>query len=134
MDIDKLKECYSKGERFEYLFFWGHRQKYKDIIDKSSLSQWYFVGFNINGIHYKTAEHYMMAKKAELFDISMVDSILKAQTPKEAKELRRRVKNFDENIWSRASFNIVVDGNFAKFSQNLSLKRFLLSTNNKIIG
>jgi len=65
-NIDELRERYQKGEDFNYLFFWGHRQK-------------------------------------------------------------------DEKLWYERSFDIVVDGNRAKFSQNRELKKFLLSTSNRVI-
>jgi len=42
-NIEEIKERYQKGEDFNYLFFWGHRQKDEKIIDKSSFSQWFRV-------------------------------------------------------------------------------------------
>jgi len=56
-----------KEEKIKFLFFWGHQQKNKDIIDKSCLSQWYTSTFEVDGISYLTVEHWMMAKKAQLF-------------------------------------------------------------------
>ena len=80
-----------KGKKFKYLFFWGHRQKSNDVIDKSCFSQWFPVGFTIDGVYYPTAEHYMMVEKARLFDASIIDEILKAETTKEVKALGRSV-------------------------------------------
>ena len=49
--------------------------------------------FEENKIIYKTAEHYMMAAKARLFnDAEMEKEILKAATPNQAKALGRKVK------------------------------------------
>ena len=132
-NIEELKKELQKGKKFKYLFFWGHKQKNKNIIDKSCLSQWFPVGFEINKVHYPTAEHYMMVEKARLFDPSMVSKILEAKTTKEVKSLGRKVRNFDAEIWDEKSFEIVFMGNLAKFSQNEKLKSFLLSTSNRII-
>ena len=132
-NIEELKQELLKGREFKYLFFWGHTQKDNNIIDKSCLSQWFHSRFEIDNICYPTAEHYMMAEKARLFDLSMLEQILEAKTTKEVKSLGRKVKNFDEKIWNEKSFDIVFKGNLAKFSQNSNLKDFLLSTSKWII-
>ena len=132
-NINELKEQLQKGKKFKYLFFWGHREKTKGTADKSCFSQWFPVGFTIDEVYYKTVEHYMMAEKARLFDASMVEPILKASSPNEVKKLGRKVKNFDDKIWSENAFDAVVRGNMAKFSQNHKLKEFLLSTKKKVL-
>jgi len=132
-NINELKEQLQKGKKFNYLFFWGHREKTEGVVDKSCFSQWFPVGFTIDEVYYKTAEHYMMAEKARLFDASMVEPILKASSPNEVKKLGRKVKNFDDKIWSENAFDAVVRGNMAKFSQNHKLKEFLLSTKKKVL-
>ena len=49
------------------------------------------------------------------------------------KRLGRLVKNYDDSVWTERCFQIVVDGNLAKFSQNDDLRQFLLGTGDKII-
>jgi len=132
-NINELKQQLQKGKKFKYLFFWGHREKTKGTADKSCFSQWFPVGFTIDEVYYKTAEHYMMAEKARLFDASMVEPILNASSPNEVKKLGRKVKNFDDKIWSEHSFDAVVRGNMAKFSQNHKLQAFLLSTGTEVL-
>lgn len=128
--IKKIQEGYN----FTYLYFWGHHQKKAHIVDKSCLSQWYECLFVLDGIEYKSAEHYMMAQKAKLFnDEVSLRKIINASTPKEAKELGRKVQNFDASIWDEKAFEIVVDGNLEKFKQNENLKTFLLSTGSDVI-
>lgn len=58
---------------------------------------------------------------------------MSSNDPRKIKALGRKIANFDETIWCRHKYNIVVKGNFAKFSQNDKLKKKLLSTGNKII-
>lgn len=132
--INWLKSQLEKGLAFEYLFFWGHTAKTEGIIDKSCFSQWFPSPFVIDGISYATAEHWMMAQKARLFkDEESFQKIITAPKPADAKALGRAVSNFDPATWEASSFSIVVEGNKHKFLQNEELKKFLLSTADKVI-
>jgi ribA/ribD-fused uncharacterized protein len=129
LDLQELKLRISKGQRFSYLMFWGHRSSPDGRITKTCLSQWFESPFELNGEIYQTSEHWMMASKARLFgdhEVSM--QILKASDPQTAKELGRAVKNFDDRIWKANRRRLVTEGNIAKFEQNEQLKSFLLST------
>jgi ribA/ribD-fused uncharacterized protein len=76
----------------------------------------------------------MMAEKARMFADEVARSkILKAESPKIAKQLGRQVKNFNETIWDERRFQLVVEGNYAKFSQNRELEIFLLATEDKVL-
>jgi ribA/ribD-fused uncharacterized protein len=117
-----------------FLFFWGHQPSKDGTITKSCFSQWWPASFTVEGVVYKTAEHWMMAKKAVLFnDEGTLKEIIAAADPKEVKALGRKVKNFNADIWKQHAYTFVVQGNFHKFSQHENLKAFLLSTNNNII-
>lgn len=117
----------------EYLFFWGH-QSNSEQVGKSCLSQWYEASFTVDNINYPTAEHYMMAEKARLFeDENALKKILATTTAKEAKQYGRLINNFDKKIWEEKRSEIVYAGNWAKFSQNQLLKDFLLQTEDKIL-
>ena len=71
----------------------------------------------------------MMAAKARTFaDAETFGKIMRTSKPKLIKSLGRQVKNFDERTWDAVKYDVVVDGNMAKFSQNPELKSFLLST------
>ena len=122
------------GESFEYFFFWGHTPPKDGGTNKSCLSQWFPAQFTVDGVTYKTAEHWMMAEKARLFgDTEMLAEIIEAPGPMEAKKLGRKVRNFDADIWSAQCFEIVVKGNVEKFRQNSEMREFLLSTGNAIL-
>ncbi|MGG1920400.1 NADAR family protein [Chryseobacterium sp. NRRL B-14798] len=130
--LQNIIERFQKKEKIKYLFFWGHTAT--DIVTKSCLSQWSPGSFEENGITYRTAEHYMMAAKARLFnDAEMEKEILKATTPNQAKALGRKVKNFDPKLWDEHKYHIVTQGNLLKFSQNQKFKDFLLSTGDKVL-
>lgn len=132
-DMDWLIQQYQAKNKLKYLYFWGHTPKGTGI-DKSCFSQWYPTPFEIDGVRYATAEHYMMAQKAKLFgDMDSFDKIIHATHPKQAKDFGRKVIGFNESIWNAHRFNIVAQGSFAKFSQHPELKAFLLGTNQRVL-
>ena len=132
--INWLQTQIANGFQPEYLFFWGHTQKVAGITDKSCFSQWWPSPFIVDAITYQTAEHWMMAQKALLFDDKeCFDLIIAANKPAIAKDLGRKAKNFDADRWNAKAFEIVSKGNFQKFSQNEDLKNFLVNTSNKIL-
>jgi predicted NAD-dependent protein-ADP-ribosyltransferase YbiA (DUF1768 family) len=45
------------GEKFTYVFFWGHTVPKDGSIAKTCFSQWYPAAFEIDGIVYPTAVH-----------------------------------------------------------------------------
>ncbi len=121
----------SKGAKF--LLFWGHTPS-GGAVGKECLSQWYDCLFEIEGVRYRTAEQYMMSQKALLFgDREINERIMKAPDPKAFKQLGKKVRGFDDNMWKKERCNIVVRGNYAKFSQNEPLKEFLLGTGENIL-
>ena len=129
-----LLDYLNHGKRAKFLYFWGHQEKKNDQVGKACFSQWYNASFTIEGDYYRTAEHYMMAEKANLFgDMQAREAILHCNTSGEAKKIGRNVKGFKEELWLEKRFEIVVTANEAKFSQNEQLKDFLLSTGKRVL-
>jgi len=124
-----------RAERIKYLFFWGHRPLENGEISSSCFSQWWAEHpFIEDQFEYLTAEHYMMAEKARLFeDQSILDQILKSNSPGEAKELGRQVKNFEQQVWSKHRCEIVIKGNYLKFSQHPDIRKYLIQTKERVI-
>jgi ribA/ribD-fused uncharacterized protein len=134
LDVAALVRRIEQGWTPKYLLFWGHRPKRGDAVGKHVLSQWWPCEFKVGPIPYRSAEHYMMAEKARLFaDEDALRRILGAWTPGAAKALGRSVKNFDQEKWNAACFDIVVRGNTAKFGQNKTLRRYLLETGDQVL-
>jgi ribA/ribD-fused uncharacterized protein len=130
MNINELKTLYSSGEELSFLYFWG---KYNDGR-RNYFSQWYPISFEVDGVKYKTAEHFMMIQKALLFkDSKTRDLMMNASGPQEVKKLGRSVINFDPVIWDQNKEDIVYRGNSAKFSQNKDFKEYILSTGDSIL-
>lgn len=132
--INALRQDFKKGKNIKYLFFWKNNLYNDEIITKACFSQWWSVKFKMENTVYSCMEQYMMAEKARLFkDNKILEEIMKTNNPKQIKVLGRAVKNFDEFVWKKNRYDIVVKGNFAKFSQSEDLKKFLLKTKNKVI-
>lgn len=99
------------------------------------LSNWSKHAIVVDGITYKTLEHWLMYHKAIFMgDPETADAILKAPTPELAKELGRKVKNFDEGKWVRGRYQIMVQGVTHKMNQHPEVKQKLMSTVGKTIA
>jgi len=122
------------GKGFEYIFFWGHRETDDGSISASCCSQWFEAGFDKADLYYKSAEHFMMAEKARLFgDEELLAKIIASKTANEAKALGRKIRGFDESVWNDKCFDIVVNGNLEKFSQNPRLEHWLRASSGKVL-
>lgn len=131
---EQLARIIAEGAAVKWLMFWGHQTQADGSVGKGCLSQWWPCSFIIDGIEYASAEHWMMAAKARLFDdFDAVPAILAAGTPAEAKKLGRLVRGFDEDAWTARRFELVVEGNVAKFGQDEALREFLLGTANRVL-
>jgi hypothetical protein len=130
----ELCEHLHHGGSAKFLFFWGHRPTQDGFTTKTCFSQWFESAFEVDGIRYPTAEHYMMAEKARLFaDNAALQRILAATNPGAAKAAGREIRYFDEQIWVNQRFAIVVAANLAKFSQHSALGEFLLNTHDRVL-
>ncbi|GLW53118.1 NADAR family protein [Kitasatospora phosalacinea] len=131
---EQLTAAVASGARPKYLHFWGHRPQRDGQIGPGALSQWWPSPFTVDGVEYRTAEHWMMAGKARLFgDEEAVPGILRARTPAEAKNLGRLVAGFDEERWVAHRFELVVVGSTAKFGQDERLRAYLLGTGGRVL-
>ncbi|MFE0628387.1 NADAR family protein [Streptomyces sp. NPDC058864] len=129
-----LTELTARGVRPGYLFFWGHRPQRDGSVGAGCLSQWWPSEFTVDGIGYATAEHWMMAGKARLFDDERaLAAILAAPHPNAAKKLGRQVRGFDNVTWERHREELVVEGNVAKFGQDPALRDYLLGTGSRVL-
>ncbi|EZF32054.1 hypothetical protein H109_07876 [Trichophyton interdigitale MR816] len=121
----------------EPIFFWKPEQEH------GYLGQWWKSPFTVptedggEELKYENCEHYMMHQKGVLFapDDPVTQQILAPSGPvpgpKAIKALGRKVPNFDEEVWKKERFRIVVQGNYYKFTQNPDLKAQLLETGDR---
>lgn len=133
-NLNDLQKAVTLGEKYKFVFFWGHTPPKDGSINESCFSQWWMCDFVVDEVKYCCAEQYMMAEKARLFqDDEMLKAILTAKHPKQMKEFGRNVKHFDAEIWENHCYNIVLKGNIAKFAQNPALREYLKTTGNRIL-
>jgi ribA/ribD-fused uncharacterized protein len=131
---EELTELMAAGAQPKWLMFWGHQPQRDGSVGAGCLSQWWPSSFVVDGVEYASAEHWMMAGKARLFDDeASVPAILAARTPAEAKNLGRLVRGFDDARWAAARFELVVAGNVAKFGQDEALCAYLLGTADRVL-
>ncbi len=124
--IESLQKDFSVGKKINDLFFWGHQPSADGSITKTCLSQWWKSDFTIDTNNYCCMEQYMIAEKARLFDDKeILEEIMKSKQPKQIKELGRKVRNFEEEVWKKKRYSIILNGNYAKFLQNKELRQLL---------
>ncbi|KAF9697033.1 hypothetical protein EKO04_004759 [Ascochyta lentis] len=109
------------------LYFWRPHEE-----DTGYLGQWYPSRFTISGDTYATCEMWMMVQKARLFnDENVAVQMLNTTDPKAHKALGRKVKGVENRMWDQRKFDVVVQGNWHKFTvseEAESLKKWLLAT------
>jgi hypothetical protein len=111
-----------------HVYFWG-----------GYLSQWFNSQFNYkkkdgSSISFGRTEGLMMYKKALLFgDNYRAEKILLTNDPKKQKAEGKKVTGFVQEVWDKHKFDIVVEANLLKFSQNEEIKESLLATKDKIL-
>ncbi len=132
---DELAAAIRGGAQPQWLMFWGHRPEPDGSIGAGCLSQWFPAAFTVERVSYPSAEHFMMAAKARVFQDAEAEArILAAPTPAEAKQLGRRVRGFHDAVWSRRREAAVFIGNTAKFHQNLALSDYLAATGSRVLA
>lgn len=106
----------------KHVFFWGEWP-----------SNWFKCHFTVNhdgkDLDFFNSEQYFMWIKAITFgDEETAEKILKkGKNPKTAKALGREVKNYDDKVWNEKRYQVMVDANLYKYSQNEELKELLLN-------
>ena len=129
-----LQQEFSAGRKRELCLFWGHQPAEDGSITKSCLSQWWMEDFWSIADTYLCMEQYMMAGKAQLFgDEEIRKEVLACSDPRQIKALGRKVRGFDQKVWDKFKYAIVLNGNWCKFSQNRDLREFLLSTGDSVL-
>jgi ribA/ribD-fused uncharacterized protein len=93
-------------------------------------SQFYKASFTIDGVTFNCAEQWMMYNKSIMFpgNSDITRAILECSDPTKIKSYGRSVRGYREEDWNRARYDIVVRGNYAKFTQNSDICDILLET------
>jgi len=107
----------------KYIYFWGEFP-----------SNWYPARFVVEDedgkeLEFFNTEQYFMYQKAKVFgdeDIAM-RILLEGKDPRQAKSLGRKVRNYDDKVWSKVRYQIMVYANMHKYLQNKDLRDMILN-------
>ena len=104
------------------------------FFSKGVLSQWHHSPFMVKDVMFNNCEQFMMFQKATVFgDIETASKILEATHPRECKELGRKVRNFNQEIWDQVKQGIVFTGNYHKFNFHKEMRDVLFETKGLLI-
>ena len=93
------------------------------------LSNWYLSPFDLDGVHYSSAEQYIMYQKCVLFgDTASAKAVLATNDTEAQQTIGRHAKGYIGAVWAGRRQLVAVRGLLAKFSQNEDLKKKLLDT------
>jgi hypothetical protein len=85
--------------------------------------------FHLDGLQFLSGEQAFQYLKAATFKDDVTGQrILSTKTPHEAKQLGRKVINFNATLWDELSYPCMKKVLHAKFSQNMLLKAYLLDS------
>jgi ribA/ribD-fused uncharacterized protein len=93
------------------------------------LSNFYESRFVVNGVEYKSVEHFYQSMKC--VDVKESEMIRLSETPGKAKRLGKRCKIHSN--WNSIKLQVMEIGLRAKFTQNPDLLALLLSTGVEIL-
>lgn len=107
----------------KYIYFWGEWP-----------SNWHPCHFTIPSedsvkkVFFNSEQYFMYIKAITFGDTEIAEEILlRGKNPKTAKALGRQVKNYDDKVWNEKRYQVMVDANMLKYSQNEDLKQLLLN-------
>ncbi len=113
----------------QFLFFWGARGRY------GFLSNFHQSRFRVGDLEYNCSEQFFMKAKQEMFDPTnhkLADAIMRETDPKKIKEHGRNVRFFDEKVWTRERYRVMIEALKHKFSDPV-LRQNLLDTKPKFL-
>jgi len=76
----------------------------------------------------------MYHKAMAMGDTHAAERILVTKDLKEVKQIGKKVKNYDEEKWSKIRYDIMKNGLLLKIKDRPNLQKMLLDTGDKLIG
>ncbi len=112
-----------------HLFFW------KPEAENGWLSNWSMHGFCAVGVWFRTAEHFIMYRKAlAMGDTRSAQRVLGAGTPAGAKAIGREIANWDEEKWVQVREDVMFQALSLKIEAHPGLKAMLLQTCGRVLA
>ena len=107
----------------KYIYFWG---EWPSNFHPAKFS----VKFDGKEYTFHNSEQFFMFAKAKTFkDEKIAEQILREGIdPKKAKKLGRKVSNYDDKVWDKVRYKVMLKANMLKYTQNEQLKKNLLDS------
>lgn len=141
--LDKLKKDFKQGKEMTFVGFWGNVD---DTKAERSFSNFHDAVFKTEvvvdlatgkkeEVTFGSSEQYFMYLKALHFgDNDVLKTIVKGgRTAYEYKKLGRKVKGYNDEEWDRVRYDAMLESLRLKFSNNPTLKGYLLGTGNALL-
>ncbi|KAL4911868.1 hypothetical protein BDW62DRAFT_195971 [Aspergillus aurantiobrunneus] len=119
-----------KQQQEEPLFFWSETEG-----EGGFLAPWYISPFTEDGTRvFVSVGHWVTIQKAKLFgDEAALKRLHATKDTDKHREIGRKIKNFDEEVWKKECYRLAVKGNFLKFisparGNRANLREHLLRT------
>jgi ribA/ribD-fused uncharacterized protein len=130
--LPKKKKAAPEAEGPPPVFFFAGSPELNEFKEFSNMHE---APVLIDGIKFPTVEHYYQWSKARLFgDEESQQKILKSASPKTAKTLGKKVKDFNEERWEAEKVGIMQRGIKAKLMQHPDIRKKLLATGDRRIA
>ncbi len=98
-------------------------------------SNWEPSPFTLDGVEYNCVEQRMMAAKALQFgDTEVAAKIMASPYPKAQKAFGRKVRGYDDAVWVRERYGVVLAATVEKYRQNPRLLARLRATGARRFG
>ena len=98
------------------------------------LSNWRMAPFIYENMKFQNTEQAFMYLKAKLFgDEESMKHILATADPKICKSIGREVYPFEQKLWDKEKYKIMLDVNIEKYRQNSALRAYLLATGDDLL-
>jgi ribA/ribD-fused uncharacterized protein len=114
------------------VFFFAGSPELNEFKEFSNLHE---APMLVDGIKFPTVEHYYQWSKARLFgDEESQQKILKSASPKTAKTIGKKVKDFNAERWETEKVAIMQRAIKAKLMQHPDIRKKLIATGNRRIA
>ena len=99
---------------------------YKEFGELGYLATYSNHGFYLDGVYYKTSEHYYQSRKFK--NKLIINKIINAETPKEASAIGRDRNNKLINHWHLIKCDVMYEAVIYKFLANNNIRKMLINT------
>ncbi|CAO5150200.1 NADAR domain-containing protein [Frankia sp. AiPs1] len=133
--VDDLCRLELTETPLRYRYFGGLSLAVSDSTGAGCLSLLWPSRFEVDGVQYRSAQHFVLARKAIVFgDEEALRSVWALPAPIPLSTPCQRVRGYDPAVWAGQRRAVAVEANLAKFGQNRALGSYLVGTTGLILA